>query len=214
MNEPTTHRSLWSRLTRKAAVAIGCSFLVFALCLCGMVAIVFAPTEPQPEPRIQQSPTAAPLLELTAAPAPTTALELTNTPESTRESLREIQMYSMRAAEIWQQVGSALGNLSDLLQEPKLTNQDWAVEVAVQLATIRVAYLQLSEVVAPAELDEIHVLSLDALSDCNAMTYHLANGIDNLDATELDAAVGLLGSCNAKTLEAIEMMNEYSETSD
>jgi uncharacterized protein YjbI with pentapeptide repeats len=143
-----------------------------------------------------QLPTARPLS------TPTHQLPLANLPI-------EIQEYGQKIAEASLTMGDALGNLGELLQTPNPFNDDWKIQVATQMAIIRVMHEELEKMNVPPQMEITHAAILDATGDCNASMDYLARGIDNMSTSDLDTANDLMISCSEKIPRAKRLFEEY-----
>ncbi len=108
-------------------------------------------------------------------------------------------------------LGQALTNMGNLLQNPRIGNSDWTTDVAENLVAIRTAHTQLTQVTPPAAMRDIHANLIDATSDCNDATYHVATGIDTSNVAEMHTATDLLASCTRKITRTTKMLKDYSE---
>ena len=106
-------------------------------------------------------------------------------------------------------IATAMQNLSDLLQNPKLFDNNWRIMVASQMAVIRIAYQDMTKLQPPPELNEIHSAAVDAAGDCNKAMDYLASGIDNMDTEALGQAQSLIMSCSSKFEHATALVNKF-----
>lgn len=124
-----------------------------------------------PEPPAA-TPTATPQLTPTAIPEPSP----TPTPGLTAEE----QAYLAEITEQAETVGDALTRLGELLQNP-FEDDAWVIDVAVQVATIRLGFDEAIELDAPQRFSQAHTEYQVALSSFDLAMDMLTRGLDNLD---------------------------------
>lgn len=95
-------------------------------------------------------------------------------------------------------IAEALTNLGELAKTPRIGEDDWTVDVALQLATIRTSHKELLQMNVPDGLESFHDYLTDATGDCNEATDHFAAGVDNFDNAELEIGLNSLKSCGDK----------------
>ena len=123
-------------------------------------------------------------------------------------SNRDWLLYSAQINEIVPNMGSALEHMSTLMQAPRLTSDDWVIDLALQFVIIRQAHEQLVAMDPPASLASVHQQVLSATQDCNDATYAIADGLDRFDADELERGSGLLADCADKTVGLTERLRQ------
>ncbi len=104
-------------------------------------------------------------------------------------------------------MGTALQTMGDLLQNPRLFDEEWRILVAAKIAAIRLVYEEMTKLNPPQEAAEIHYAVLDAASDCNKAMDYLVTGLDNFDSDALNQAQALILSCGAKFEEATALVD-------
>lgn len=109
-------------------------------------------------------------------------------------------------------VGKALTNLSSLLQNPKYGNDEWTLQVAVQLTTIRLVYDEAMALEPPSSMVEIHLKYTQGMKAYNDMTYLFSRGVDELDPNLIDQAVTKMETGIQLINEATELVLEFRET--
>ncbi len=119
-----------------------------------------------------------------------------------------MQQYLLDVQKQIQRISNALKAIGELTTSPQLGNDQWTMSVAFQVVTIRDAHRKLSEMTPPAELADVHSAILDATADCNHSTDHLASGIDNLNAADLQEATDLIKSCGDKMNIPLKMLQD------
>lgn len=151
-----------------------------------------APLEPTatPEPTVPPQPTAAP--EPTATPIPTVVSEA-----ETDEIPAEVQDYLAEVVNSGGEMGTAMSEMGQLLQDmSRFGDDDWVIDVAVQMVTIQLSHEALTEMDPPAGMEDFHEYLTGTTAKCNDSIDHLQLGIDNLDQSELILATELLTGCN------------------
>lgn len=167
-----------------------------------------------PAPTNTAEPTETP--EPTNTPASTDTPVLTDTPEPTTtptaKSDAQLQSYLSEITDISNEYGQAMNEISRLVGEPQIGQDEWTLDVAIQLGTIRRLHEEAQQLDPPDDLQHVHDKMLSALEDADQSTYHIADGIDNMDPAEIEEASRLIQSSNAKIEEATEMLNEYANS--
>ena len=221
----SSHPTKSSRTTIYVIVGLVASFVIFC-CIFPLVyglttetmrSIGLLPTlTPRHTPTYTSTPSPTDTPVPTDTPQPTSTPEPTKTPVPTdtpvltpAEPPLEVQLYVLEMATKIQTLGESLGDLSELLQNPRLTDADWTLAIAMEITVIRLAHEELTEMDVPLEMTEIHNAILDATSDCNASMDYLTSGIDNLNVTDLETAATLMTSCSEKIEKPAEMIEEY-----
>jgi hypothetical protein len=167
---------------------------------------------PTRSPTSAPSATAKPTSE---PPTPTIALPPTDPPAPTVVAASgpspELRAYFGTVGPALGDIGTSLGELGKLLQKPQLTDNNWKIDVAVQLATIRKGHetIKGAEPVPP-EAQELHTAIVDATTDCDAMTYALTEGLDKLNASKLQDATRLMQSCAKKITDAKPLLAKFT----
>ena len=163
----------------------------------------------------------------TAVPASATPVASTSTPLPTRTMpplpptitpapptvasgpSQAVQTYIQSIATHTGEMGTALGEIATLMGNPRPFDNDWKTDVAIQLASIQVAYQAVEKIhPVPPEAQKLHAAILDAMGDCNSMTSVLADGIDTLNADTISKATDLMTSCGNKIKNAQPLLNE------
>lgn len=110
------------------------------------------------------------------------------------------------------EVGEAFANLSSLLDDPRYGTDEWTLQVAVQLTTIRLAYDEAMELKPPSSMAEIHSQYSQGMDAYNDMTYLFSRAIDELDSDLLDQAMVRMESGAQFIKEATRLIEEFRET--
>jgi hypothetical protein len=131
------------------------------------------------------------------SPAPITAAE---------------QAYASAVAEQATTLAGVLTKLGDLLQNYQLGDDEWAINVATQLAVIRLVYDEAMAMSPPSSMAEIHSKYTQGLTHYNTMTELLAQGIDALDTDLVEQAATEMNIGTVYITEATNLMNDFTES--
>jgi hypothetical protein len=131
------------------------------------------------------------------SPAPITAAE---------------QAYASAVAEQATTLTGVLYKLGDLCQNYQLGDDEWALDVATQLAIIRLVYDEAMAMSPPSSMAEIHYKYTQGLEHYNTMTELLAQGIDELDADLIGQATTEMYIGKDYIDEAANLMNDFTES--
>lgn len=141
---------------------------------------------------------------------PTPGLKQLTTPTvETRfsgETSQDEVIYLLSVAENIEAIGSSLKTLGKLFQNPRLDDQEWIINVAVEITSMRTAHENLTQLVPPSGMAHIHKAILDATGDCAASTDYLTTGIDHRDVEALNKAKELITSCGSKIVTASKLI--------
>jgi len=109
-------------------------------------------------------------------------------------------------------VATALTELGDLLQNYQLGNNEWTINVATQMAKIRMVYDEAMAMTPPSSMTEIHYKYTQGLEHFHTMTDLLAQGIDELDASLLEQAATEMNIGKDYITEATNLMNDFTKS--
>jgi hypothetical protein len=138
---------------------------------------------------------------------PTNTPRPTDTPRPTPTQVSEDgDVYLTSATGCLELMSGGMGDISTLLSAPRLTDEDWIMDVATAVTMVNVGYEGLEELGVPAEMQDTHDLILWATKDCYDAMPYLVSGLDNLDAADLDAATLLMTSCTEKMSAATDLL--------
>jgi len=104
----------------------------------------------------------------------------------------------------------ATNSLGVLTEDFQIGNDEWTLDVAVQLAILRAAYDEAVALNPPSSLAHIHSKYIEGLSHINNATYLIAEGLDNLDSDKINQATAELVIGNKLINEATALLNEFS----
>lgn len=143
---------------------------------------------------------AAFLVELDAnAPAAATPKPSVTATPLPAIAISDLRQYLAQILPTLLDISDALQEMATLLQTPRIGNNAWTLQLATQLAVIRLGHETLQAVTPKASLAAIHRQTLAATQDCNDATYAIADGVDNFDAELLTRGAELLTSCAEKS---------------
>ena len=181
--------------------------LLFPCALC-LIVVGLSPVESSsPAP-----PTIPPPPDIVPAPLTDTPVPPTATPEPTPTTPAislEAQIYAVEAGGVADLYAEAMGNLSELLQNPQIGSDDWVVSVGVNIAVIRELENSVKALNPPADMQHIHDEFLLAASNCSTSMDFLVDGLDNLDIDALNTAGDFMLACGNHINRAAELTDEY-----
>lgn len=166
-------------------------------------------TAEQQSPELTE-PTPDPVPE--PAPKPEPAVTPAKTPITAQEAA-----YALKVADINETAGDALLNLSRLLSDDPvgvLSGGEVTVEAAVYAGIIQGSYTEAAGLTPPASMKPIHAKWLGAMKDYYDAMDHLAKGVDNMDADEMQVATDLMSSAGQKMNEATALLTELQATKE
>ena len=118
-----------------------------------------------------------------------------------QEITPEEQAYAELITDHSSEVAEALLQLTSLMSDPQIGNDEWTIDMAVQLVTIQLLYAEVLEIDPPSSMSDIHYKYVQAMWHFDNATNLIAQGIDQLDADLLDQA-------NLEIVSAIELLEE------
>lgn len=165
-----------------------------------------ATSAPAPTTEAKASPTAKPTLAPTSTPQPTVVPTATTKPEPPLA----VRSYAQEVLPRLNRLAQALSEIGTLMQDPQINKNAWTSQVFAQMNAIKLSHKEISAMEAiPAEMQDIHATLVSATTDLDQSMDHLATGIDNLNAAEIEAATTLMLSGNAKISKAHQMLKVY-----
>lgn len=114
-------------------------------------------------------------------------------------AIGDLRQYLAQVLPTMLDISDALQKMATLLQAPRIGNNTWTLQLATQLAAIRLGHETLQAITPKASLAAVHRQVLSATQDCNDATYAIADGVDNFDTDELTRGAELLTSCAEKS---------------
>jgi hypothetical protein len=121
-----------------------------------------------------------------------------------QEITPEEQAYATIMADHSGRVTEALRQLSNLMSNPQIGDDEWTIDVAVQIVTIQMLYDEAMEIDPPSSMANIHYKYVQAMNHLDTATDLIVQGIDALDVTLIDQA-------NSEMVSATQLMNEVTE---
>jgi flagellar basal body-associated protein FliL len=140
----------------------------------------------------------------TPASAPTTTEKPTITATE--------KAYALTIVDQTTTMSKALTELHDLLQNYQLGNDEWTINVATQLAIIRMVYDDAMTLEPPNSMVEIHYKYVQGLKHYHTMTDLLARGIDELDVNLIEQAATEMDTGTDYITEATNLVNDFTES--
>lgn len=93
----------------------------------------------------------------TRVPAPTSVPQsIGNTPASPDTQNQRVQEYAAKIIEPVGLLADALNALGELSQNPRLLNDTWRQNVALQIALVKLAHTNINDIFPPSEIDNVH----------------------------------------------------------
>jgi len=117
--------------------------------------------------------------------------------------------YAATMADHSSMVIETLGNLSDLLDNPQFLDDEWILDVAIELALIKTLYDEAMKMEPPSSMADIHYKYIQAMSHLNNFVDLEAEGIGTLDVDLLDQATSELELAGEYINEATEMTEDF-----
>jgi hypothetical protein len=122
------------------------------------------------------------------------------------------QAYALAVVEQSTTMSAALTELGSLLQNYQLGDDEWTINVATQLATIRMVYDEAMALEPPNSMAEIHYKYVQGLKHYHTMTDLLAQGIDELDVSLIEQAATEMDTGTDYITEATNLVNDFTES--
>jgi len=143
--------------------------------------------------------------------------EPTPEPESNNSSVSQSQSaetdysfeetaYVRAITEQSRQWGNTLTKLGEYLQAPQYADQNWVINVATQLATMRTLAEEARNLDPPPKFKEVHSQYLLACESYEKCSHLLANGIDNFDVDKINQAAEQMFKGNEHIQNATRLM--------
>jgi hypothetical protein len=122
----------------------------------------------------------------------------TNTPIAPAEALppnEGLVAYANNAQSLIGDITHAIQEMTQLVDDPQLENQEWALGISAHMDAIRVAHEQLGQIQPPSEFTNTHARLTKTSSECHAQTELIMTGLNNQDITLLQVGVHQLNYC-------------------
>ena len=141
-------------------------------------------------------------------PAPTRPpSEVTPAPQLTSSEIT----YAVTIADHAYKVSDAMYNLSDLMENPQIGDDEWTFEVAVEIATIRLLYDEAMDIDPPSSMSNIHNKYVQAMHHLDKASGYLTQGIDELDPDLINQSIEELIISGQLLDEATQLIDEFTE---
>ena len=198
-------------MSRKKKIGLGILGAVVALVI---IALVAPTSEPEPFPPPEgYSSWEAYYEETGQSPATTTPPETTESaPPSEPAITPSEQAYTITIADHSSKASEALYELSALMSNPLIGDDEWTLNVAVQLVTIQALYDEAIEINPPSSMTNIHYKYVQAMKHFESATQLIAQGIDELDANLINQATAEMNLGGQLIDEATELIEEFTMT--
>lgn len=110
--------------------------------------------------------------------------------------------YDAAMSEQMKSLGAFSGAVGPLLDDPKLSDQAWTLQVAEQSSVISTAYESVAALKPPADQLSKHLAVLSGMGDCAAAMKVLTLAADEDRVDFVPASIGLVNRCTAKLTAA------------
>ncbi len=104
------------------------------------------------------------------------------TPPETPSLTASEQNYAATMADHGSRVSEALGNLGDLMANPQFLDDEWILDVAIEITIIRLLYEEAQEIEPPNSMADIHYNYMQAMWHYDRSVDLIVEGIDTLNA--------------------------------
>ena len=98
------------------------------------------------------------------------------------------------------------------MSNPLIGDDEWTLNVAVQLVTIQALYDEAIEINPPSSMTNIHYKYVQAMKHFESATQLIAQGIDELDANLINQATAEMNLGGQLIDEATELIEEFTMT--
>jgi hypothetical protein len=119
------------------------------------------------------------------------------------------QDYVAALGPILTEMGASLDRAGLLFADPRFTDQDWIIDLAVELVTWQHAYEDAAALSPPPSLEEIHALTLEALRLHSVAADQIVTGVDTGDVDLLSQAAGNIEQGGVLVDQANDLFNEF-----
>ena len=145
-----------------------------------------------------------------AAPQPTPSPEPTPTTEPSKPEFTTAEcQYLTAVTEQANTIGTAFGYIGEIAGRDDMLSDEWKLDMAVQFVIIQLTEEEALALDAPASLGHIHTGWLSILDTAVGATELMTEGIDEMDASKIDAAAELLSEVIAEVPELTPMIEEF-----
>lgn len=160
-------------------------------------------------PTATPAPTRTATRTPTATPLPTNTMTATVTlPVLPASSTSDEQVYVQAVLTHFGDMSTAVPAIATLLQTPDLFDEQWRLDLAIQMAVLVVVDQRASALQPPTRLAAFHEDLLLATGTCAAFANSLADGLDNFDADLLQVASVQVVSCAELSTAAFEVLQD------
>ena len=159
--------------------------------------------EASPSPPVEASPSPAVEAPI-ATPEATPTAELTLPPFTAGEC-----QYLSEVGEQATDVGNAFSDMGEIAVRDDFLSDEWTFAMALQFVIIELTRDAALALDPPASLGDIHTKWLSILDTAVQATELMTEGIDELDASKIDAASELILDVTLETLEVTPLIVEF-----
>ena len=111
--------------------------------------------------------------------------------------------------QLWRSIVARLGNLGDLMANPQFLDDEWILDVAIEITIIRLLYEEAQEIEPPNSMADIHYNYMQAMWHYNRSMDLIVEGIDTLNADLLSQATSEIETATEYIGEATELTNDF-----
>ena len=119
------------------------------------------------------------------------------------------QNYAATMADHTARVVEALDNITDLVRNPQIFDDDWIWDLAIELTVIELLYDEALEMEPPSSMAAIHYKYTQAMSHLDNYVDLVTEGIGALDADLLEQATSELEVATEYIVETTELMEDF-----
>jgi hypothetical protein len=135
-----------------------------------------------------------------------------STPTSSSTITAAERAYGLAVGDQVTRLGGALSELGDLSTNYQFGDDEWTIDVATQLAKIRLIHDEGMALTPPDSMADIHYRYTQGLEHFYTMTELFARGVDELDASLIEQAGTEMDIAAEYILEATDLMNAFVES--
>lgn len=122
----------------------------------------------------------------------------------------EERAYSDKVIEISSTMATSFDEFAILMEDPRLGDDTWALDVAAQLAIWKTSYVEAIGVDPPAVFEEPHSLFLESMRLYSEAADDAALGFDTFDIVLIEQATEKMTKANELLRRASELVNEIA----
>ena len=131
------------------------------------------------------------------------------TPSETPSLTASEQNYAAAMADHGSRVSEALGNLGDLMANPQFLDDEWILDVAIEITIIRLLCEEAQEIEPPNSMADIHYKYMQAMWHYDRSMDLIVEGIDTLNADLIYQATSEMEAGGEYINEVTEMLSDF-----